>query len=128
MLSGKHKTMFPILDQEENSMSERMLYPEWLEIDEDTLAEKISDIEAELRDSNEEFRLLYEEKYRLLKALPVLRSILDADEPEALTKDDAKSLIHIIALDNRMREITDRVVLVDGRKNGYHFMCSIGIV
>ena len=109
-------------------MSERMLYPEWLEIDEDTLAEKISDIEAELRDSNEEFRLLYEEKYRLLKALPVLRSILDADEPEALTKDDAKSLIHIIALDNRMREITDRVVLVDGRKNGYHFMCSIGMV
>jgi hypothetical protein len=109
-------------------MSERMLYPEWLEIDEDTLAEKISGIEAELRDSNEEFRLLYEEKYRLLKALPVLRSILDADEPEALTKDDAKSLIHIIALDNRMREITDRAVLVDGRKNDYHFMCSIVMV
>ncbi|MGX8709794.1 MAG: DUF6664 family protein [bacterium] len=108
-------------------MSERMVYPEWLEIDEDTLAEEISGIEAVLRDSTEEYRQLYEEKHRLLEASPALRSILDADEPEALTKDEAKSLIRIIALDNRMREIADRAIFVYGRKNAYRFMRSIGM-
>ena len=105
-----------------------MIYPKWLEIDEGALAEEISGIEAELRDSNEEYRQLYEEKYRLLEASPVLRSILDADEPEALIKDEAKGLIRIISLDNRMLEITDRAIFVYGRKNAYHFMRSIGMV
>lgn len=108
-------------------MSERMVYPEWLEISEDALAEEISGIEAELREGSEEYGRLYEEKHRLLEASPALRSILDADEPQALTKDEAGSLIHIIALDHRMREITDRAVFVYGRKNAYRFMRSIGM-
>ena len=37
-------------------MAERMVYPEWLEADEDVLAEEISQLESELYDSNEDFK------------------------------------------------------------------------
>lgn len=99
-----------------------------MDTDEDMLAEKISKIEAELPDSDEEFKKLYEEKHKLLEANPAIRSILDADEPAALSKEESDQLIRIIALDNRMREITDRVIFVYGRKNAYMFLRSIGMI
>lgn len=109
-------------------MNERQVYPEWLDTDEDMLAEKISEIEAALPDSYEEFKKLYEEKHRLMEATPAIRSILDADKPAALSKEEAEQLIRIIALDNRMHEITDRAIFVYGRKNAYMFLRSIGII
>lgn len=108
-------------------MNERQVYPEWLDTDEDMLAERISEIEADLPDSDEEFKKLTEEKHELLEANPAIRAILDADKPAALTKEEAAQLIRVIALDNRMREITDRAIFVYGRKNAYLFLRSIGM-
>lgn len=108
-------------------MNEQKIYPEWLDTDEDMLTERISEIEAELPDSNEEFEKLHEERHKLLEATPALRAIFAGDEPAALTKEDAAQLIRVIALDNRMREITDRAIFVYGRKNAYMFLRSIGM-
>ena len=108
-------------------MNEQKIYPEWLDTDEDMLAERISEIEAELPDNDEEFRKLYDERHELLNANPALRSIINGDGPVALSKEDAAQLIRVIALDNRMREITDRAIFVYGRKNAYMFLRSIGM-
>ncbi len=59
---------------------------------------------------------------------PALRAIFDADEPAALSKEDAAKLVRVLALDNRMREITDRAIFVYGRKNAYMFLRSIGMI
>jgi hypothetical protein len=108
-------------------MIERLIYPEWLDAGEDALAEKISELEIELRGNDKEFKRLFEEKHRIIKASPSLRTIFDADEPKALTEEDARNLVRVIALDNRMRNIIDRAIFVYGRKNAYMFMRSIGM-
>jgi hypothetical protein len=108
-------------------MTERQIYPEWLDVGEDALAEKISEIEIELRDNDEEFKRLFEERQKIIETSPSLRTILDADEPMALTEEDTKKLVHMLALDNHMRNITDRAIFVFGRKNAYMFMRSIGM-
>jgi hypothetical protein len=108
-------------------MIERLIYPEWLDACEDALAEKISELELELRGNDKEFKRLFEERHRIIKASSSLRTIFDTDKPKALTEEDAKNLVRVMALDNRMRNIIDRAIFVYGRKNAYMFMRSIGM-
>ncbi len=49
-------------------MIERLIYPEWLDAGEDALDEKISELEIELRGNDKEFKRLFEEKHRIIKA------------------------------------------------------------
>lgn len=107
-------------------MKEKMIYPEWLDRDEDEFIETVSELEAELRESDKEFRRLGDEKDEILSSSPALYSIFDADEAAPLDKEDAKKLLRVLALDSRMREITDRAIFVYGRKDAYRFMRSIG--
>lgn len=107
-------------------MKEKMIYPEWLDRDEDEFIEAVSELEAELRESNKEFRKLDDEKDKILSSSPTLYSVFDADEAAPLDKEDAKKLLRVLQLDSRMREITDRAIFVYGRKDAYRFMRSIG--
>jgi hypothetical protein len=109
-------------------MNEQKIYPEWLDADEDKLAEEICEIEAALPDCNEEFKQLHDERHKLLEEAPALRAVFAGDESTALSQENVVRLIRIIALDNRMREITDRAIFVYGRKNAYMFLRSIGMV
>ena len=97
-------------------MAERMVYPEWLEADEDVLAEEISQLEFELY-----------ERHKLLNDSPALNAVFDNGEPKALTVQEVESLIRIFDLDNRMRNITDQAIFLYGRKNAYQFMRSMGM-
>ncbi|MGI6013446.1 MAG: DUF6664 family protein [Oscillospiraceae bacterium] len=108
-------------------MAERMVYPEWLEADEDVLAEEISQLEFELYDSNEDFKAMRDERHKLLNGSPALNAVFDNGEPKALTAQEVESLIRIFDLDNRMRNITDQAIFLYGRKNAYQFMRSMGM-
>ena len=105
-------------------MKDKKIYPEWLDRDEDEFTEAISELEAELRKHDKEFRKLDDEKDEILS--PALYSIFDADEAAPLDKEDAKKLLRVLQLDSRMREIADRAIFVYGRKDAYRFMRSIG--
>lgn len=107
-------------------MKDKKVYPEWLERDEGEFIEAVSELEADLREYNKEFRKLEDEKDEILSSSPALFSILDADKAVPLDKEDAKKLLRVLQLDNRMREITDRAIFVYGRKDAYRFMRSIG--
>lgn len=107
-------------------MKDKKVYPEWLDRDEDEFIEAVSELEAELRESDKEFRKLEDEKEKILSSSPALYSIFDADKPAPLDKEDAKKLLRVLQLDSRMREITDRAIFVYGRKDAYRFMRSIG--
>lgn len=109
-------------------MTERTVYPEWLEADEDALAEEIDILESELYEHNPDFKKMCDEKRKLLKENPKLRAAFDDGEPEALTAEEVSTLSHIIDLERRMRNITDQAVFLYGRKNAYMFMRSAGII
>lgn len=108
-------------------MAERMVYPEWLEADEDVLAEEISQLESELYDSNEDFKEMRDERRKLLNSSPALNAVFDDGAPKALSAQDVENLIRILDLENRMRNITDQAIFLYGRKNAYQFMRSMGI-
>ena len=108
-------------------MNERTVYPEWLEADEDALAEAIDTLESELYESNSDFKSMLDEKRKLLKETPKLRAAFDDGEPETLTAEEASTLARVIDLDRRMRSITDQAIFLYGRKNAYMFMRSIGL-
>lgn len=107
-------------------MKDKKVYPEWLDRDEDEFTEAVSELEAELRKHDKEFRKLDDEKDEILSSSPALYSIFDADEAAPLDKEDAKKLLRVLQLESRMREITDRAIFLYGRKDAYRFMRSIG--
>ena len=108
-------------------MIERTVFPEWLEANEDALAEEIDILESELYESNSNFKAMLDEKRKLLKDTPKLRAAFDDGEPEALTAEEVRTLARIIDLERRMRNVTDQAIFLYGRKNAYMFMRSIGI-
>ena len=109
-------------------MIERSVYPEWLEADENVLAEDIADLESELYDSDEDFKKMLDEKCRLLRETPKLRAAFDDGEPQALTAEEVSTLARVIDLDRRMRSITDIAIFLYGRRNAYLFMKSVGLI
>lgn len=51
-------------------MKDKKVYPEWLDRDEDEFIEAVSELEAELRESDKEFRKLEDEKDEILSSTP----------------------------------------------------------
>ncbi|MDD4509376.1 MAG: hypothetical protein PHY23_00425 [Oscillospiraceae bacterium] len=108
-------------------MAERLVYPKWLEADENVLAERIADLEEDLYATNDDFKAMLDEKRTLLKTSPALHAVFDGGKPSALDAVEVENLTRIIDLENRMRNITDLSIFLFGRKNAYMFMKSIGI-
>lgn len=109
-------------------MIERTVFPEWLETDEDVLAEEIAELENELYENDSDFKTMRDEKRRLMKETPKLRAAFGDGAPETFTSEEVSTLAHVIDLDRRMRSITDQAIFLYGRKNAYLFMRSAGLI
>ena len=109
-------------------MGENQVFPEWLDVDAEILAEEISDVEVDLLHNCEEYHRLYEEKYKLLEAHPNLYEMWDRGTPSALTVEESGVVIQLNLLEQKMRTIRDEAVFLLGRKNAYMFMRSMGLV
>ena len=109
-------------------MGEKQVFPEWLDVDTEILAEEISDVEVDLLHNCEEYHRLYEEKYKLLEAHPNLYEMWDRGTPSALTVEESGVVIQLNLLEQKMRTIRDEAVFLLGRKNAYMFMRSMGLV
>ena len=109
-------------------MTERLVYPEWLEADGDALAEEIDTLESELYENDPDIQAMRDERRRLLKESPKLHAAFGDGEPQALTAEEVGRLARILDLERRMRNITDQAIFLYGRKNAFMFMRSAGII
>lgn len=109
-------------------MAERLVYPEWMDAEDDLLAERIAELESELYDNDEDFAAMHDERRRLLEETPKLHAALGDGEPQALTAEEVKTLARVLDLERRMRSSTDQAIFLYGRKNAFMFMRSAGII
>ena len=95
---------------------------------EDAFSEIDSDVCADIRDTDSEYRKKWDESGELQKAFPVIGKVTEGDGEISLSADEHEALIRYLSLKNDMENMERKQIYFRGHSDNFAYLKKIGAV